>query len=351
MASTPSFAPFGALPLDIQTRIWKHACKEFESTHARVQRIGKDPRPKRPNAKPPNRPANLRILAPERYPVPSLLHTCQKSRALALSHWVLWPCANPIRPHKSDGTFIYVNKAHDTIYFADGLIEDFLFLRCISMTASPGADLPRNEWSKMYEDFARFLEGIRHYAIDWWCWLMGTVNGDNLWMSRLCIASNEDLAIMITPSKSKPDSRAMSASTPLIKRITPGTTRAETVDTVLRHIKSNQDYSGDAKTPDALDTQVFKQGWKASEEPYTEYMPNLKALAVIWPPFNQEDDENGTTDEFYLEKVRSQCRYHRLKFTLESMSFEQEDLRKQMKDDGTEFPDFSISMCGGYRYG
>ncbi|KAK0105397.1 hypothetical protein ONS96_004788 [Cadophora gregata f. sp. sojae] len=219
------------------------------------------------------------------------------------------------------------------------------------MAAPPGSGVPRNEWSHTYEEFGLFLKGVRHYAIDWRCWLVGTVNGDSLWMSLLCIASNEDLTIVIDPSIMKPNSKTTVLRTPVMKQITPGTTRAETVDTILRHIKHNQDYSIGANISDALETQIFKQGWKASEEPYMEYMPNLKALAVIWPPSDQEDDENGTNDETYLEKVRSQCRYHTLKFTLESMSFEQEDLRKQMKDDGTDFPDFSISTCGGFRYG
>ncbi|KAH7390285.1 hypothetical protein BKA64DRAFT_678881 [Cadophora sp. MPI-SDFR-AT-0126] len=351
VASSPTFTPFAALPLDIQTRIWKYSCERHGSTHCRVHRVAKDPRPKRPNAKPPSRPATLRILAPTRYSVPSVLHTCQKSRALALSHWALWPCASPNRPHKNDGTFIYVNKAHDTIYFADGLIEDFLFLRCISMAAPPGSGLPKNEWSHTYEEFGLFLKGVRHYAIDWWCWLVGTVNGDSLWMSLLCIASNEDLTILINPSITKQDAQAKITYTPLVKAISPGTIRGKTADTILRHIKNNQDYSGDARTIDVSDTQIFKQGWEASEEPYREYMPNLKALALIWSPADQEDDEDGPDDELYLEKVRRQCRYHRLKFALESMSFEQEDLRKQMKDDGIDFPDFSISMCGGIRYG
>ncbi|KAH7311963.1 hypothetical protein BKA65DRAFT_517888 [Rhexocercosporidium sp. MPI-PUGE-AT-0058] len=349
--SIPSTTPFDSLPLDIQNRIWTYSCEEYGNTHARVHRIAKDPRPKRPNAKPPSRPATLRILAPKRYPVPSTLHICQKSRALALKHWTLWPCANPNRPYKNDGTYIYVNKAHDTIYFADGLIDDFLFLRCISRAPAPNSGLPRNDWSSTYEEFGLVLSGVRHYALDWWCWLVGTVNGDSLWMSLLCIASNEDLTIVFNPLNLKTDSKTAIAQTPVMKEITPGTTRAEAADIMLKHIKSNQDFSDYTKAVDLLDTQTFKQGWSACEEPYREYMPNLKALAVILTGDEQEDDENGTDDELYLDRVRSQCRYHRLKFTLESMSFEQEDLRKQMKDGGTEFPDFSISMCGGYRYG
>ncbi|KAH6705265.1 hypothetical protein BKA61DRAFT_146458 [Leptodontidium sp. MPI-SDFR-AT-0119] len=353
--SIPTVTPFDSLPLDIQDRIWTYSCEQYGNANARVHRIAKDPRPKRPNAKPPSRPATLRVLAPIRYPIPSLLHICQKSRAHALSHWTLWPCANPIRPHKNDGTYIYVNRAHDTIYFADGLIDDFLFLRCISRAPAPNSGLPRNDWSATYEEFGLFLSGVRHYALDWWCWLVGTVNGDSLWMSLLCIASNEDLTIVINPLASEQHLKTTITRTPRMKEISPGTTRAETVDIILQHIKSNTDFSEDAKAANALgtalDTQVFKQGWDACEEPYREYMPNLKALAVIWLDDNQEDDENGTNDELYLDKVRSQCRYHRLKFTLESMSFEQEDLRKQMRDEGTEFPDFSISMCGGYRYG
>lgn len=268
-------------------------------------------------------------------------------------HWTLWPCANPNRPRKNDGTFIYVNKAHDTIYFADGHIDDFLFLRCISRAPPPDSGLPSNEWSATHLEFGLFLKGVRHYALDWWCWLVGTVDGDSLWMSLLCIASNEDLTIVINPLGSVPDFDAGAAQTPTMKEIVPGTTRSKTVDIMLRHIQSAPDLLGDANVADVLDTQVFKQGWTACEEPYREYMPNLKALAVIWPGsgVDQEDEGNGMNDERYLDEVRSQCRYHRLKFTLESMSFEQEDLRKQMKDGGIAFPNFSISMCGGNRYG
>jgi hypothetical protein len=135
-----------------------------------------------------------------------------------------------------------------------------------------------------------------------------------------------------------------------VKQITPGTTRAEIVDLMLRYIKDNPDYAEDAKAPDSSDTQIFKKGWQASEEPYREYMPNLKALAVIHGPDDQEDDENGDKDKLYLEMVRSQCRYHRLKATLESMSFEQDILRKQMKGNETAFPDFTIFLMGGIRY-
>ncbi|CZS91712.1 uncharacterized protein RAG0_02232 [Rhynchosporium agropyri] len=348
---TLKFTPFNSLPLEIQTRIWSISCHEYGSTHVRVQRIAKDPRPKRPGAKPPSRPATLRILAPNRYPVPAFLHTCQSSRALALRYWTLWPCADPKRPHKEDGSSIYVNKAHDTIYFAEGLIDDFLFLRCISRAPQPDSGLPKNDWSKTYEDYSVFLAGVRHYAIDWWSWLMGTVNGDGLWISLLCISSNEDLTIVINPLTQLSDTKGMSSKSPRLKEITPGTVRAETVDTILRHIRSSPDFSRDATSADVLDTQVFKQGWLASEEPYREYMPNLKALTVLWTDAGQEDDQNGSKDELYLEQVKSQCRYHELKFTLESMSFEQEDLRKQMREAGTAFPDFTISMCGGHRYG
>ncbi|KAL2062397.1 hypothetical protein VTL71DRAFT_6663 [Oculimacula yallundae] len=349
-ASIPTFPLFESLPLNLQNTIWSLSSEDYGNTHARIQRIAKDARPRRPNANPPSRPATLRILAPKRYPVPSLLHTCQTSRTLALKHWTLWPCADSNRPQKNDGSCIYVNKAHDTIYFADGLIDDFLFLRCISRAPQPNSGLPKNDWSRTYDDFGKFLDGVRHFAIDWWCWLVGSVDGDSLWMSLLCVNGNEDLTIVINPRTQASCSKDLSKNWPRMEKITPGTTRAEAADTILRHIRNSSDFSRDAKPADALDTKVFKQGWSACDEPYREYMPNLKALAAVPIDGSQEDDESGPVDEMFLARVRRQCRYHEIKFTLESMSFEQEELRKQMKADGTTFPDFSISMCGGFRY-
>ncbi len=349
-ASPAAFTAFSSMPPEIQGRIWTYACEQYASLHARIQRVAKDKRPRRRDSKPPSQPAVLRILAPKRYPVPPLLHTCRKSREFALKHWTLLPYADVKRQHKQDGTYVYVNKAHDTFYFADGHIDDFLFLRCISRAAPPNSGLPTNDFNDAYDEFRLFLNGVRHFAIDWWCWLVETVEGDCLWMSLLCIAANEDLTVVINPYSSKPCMLEPHNLAPLIKEITPGTTRAMTVDIMLRHIKDNPDYAEGTKPPDMSDTQISKRGWEASEEPYREYMPNLNALAVIYSPSAEQDDENGEMDKRYLDEVSNQCRYHRLKATLESMSFEQDDLRKQMKENKTAFPDFSIHMFGGHRY-
>lgn len=351
IAPATTFTPFASLPLEVQVGIWEFGCEDYARSNARVQTVAKDRRPKRPDEKPPSEPAELRILAPQRWPVPPILHVCQAARAVGSRHWTRFPGADVNRPCKRDGTFIYVNKEHDTIYFADGLLEDFLFLRCIDWAAPLDSGLPKTEFNDAYDEFCKLLEGVKHYALDFWTWLAEVVKAGCLWMSFLCIAGNEDLTIVIHPLSPDIDAAAAPLSyVPIMKEITPGTTRAETVDLMLHHIKDSADYSEGAKPRDPRDTQLLKRGWEASEEPYKEYMPNLKALAVIRQPGYQEDDENGAKDKAYLERVRNQCRYHRLKASLESMSYEQHNLRIQMKEDETPFPDFTIRMMGGIRY-
>ncbi|KAJ5034962.1 uncharacterized protein L3040_008229 [Drepanopeziza brunnea f. sp. 'multigermtubi'] len=233
------------------------------------------------------------------------------------------------RPYKKDGTYIFVSKDHDTNYFADGLIDDFLLVRCISRAALPESGLPRTDFNDAHDGFCMLLKGARHFALDLWTWLAETVKGDCSWMSLLCVASNEDLTIVISPLFPNGEPNPLAKHTPRMKQITPGTNRVETVDLMLRYIKDNPDYAEDAKAPDSSDTQIF---------------------TVIHGPDDQEDDGNGDKDEVYLEIVRSQCRYHRLRATLESMSFEQHTLRKQTKGHGIAFPDFTIFLKGWTRF-
>jgi hypothetical protein len=189
-----------------------------------------------------------------------------------LRHWTLWPCASRYTFH-NDGTSVYVNKAHDTFYFADGIHTDFWFLNCLCGPTPP--ELEQSEDDETREMLYKQMDGIRHFAVDWWCLLAATALSDYVWFTMLCITQEEDLTVVIkyshhpeAPAESLP--QLPEDTIPTLREVTPGTIRTKSVDVIQRAMKYIED---EKQCPG--DTETTKQGIGPVEDSH-DFVPNLK---------------------------------------------------------------------------
>ncbi|CZR61259.1 uncharacterized protein PAC_11155 [Phialocephala subalpina] len=171
------------------------------------------------------------------------------------------------------------------------------------------------------------LDGVRHYAMDWWCWSGATSMGDWTWMGQLSNEQEEDLTIVLRNPRQHDEEAAFGAehnSALILKEITLGTVRAQATEVVLKHIKGSDDDGED-------ETQTFQKG-TGKVASSLDFIPDLHALTVVVDPVN--DDENSAEDVSYLEKVRKQTRIHRLAFDMRNMGYRRRNLLREMRNDG-----------------
>lgn len=320
------FILFPKLPFEVQQAVWAFACELEGSRNSRIQRIAKDPIGKRKTL---SEPVELRIVDHPRSQVPSLLHVCKESRTWALKHWTRWPVASRYNFH-NDGTYVYVNKAHDTFYFADGIHTDFWFLNCLCGPHPP--ELEDGEDDEAREMFYRQMKGIRHFAVDWWCWLAATALSDAVWMTMLCIDQQELTVVIKNPHHPEGLPSVPEDFIPTLREVTPGTVRAKSVDVVQRcilYVSEEEELPGD--------TETTKRGTGRMENSHY-FVPNLRALAIVEP----DDDENSEEDVTYLEAVRKQYRLLRFNNEIRSWSYERSMLQRDMAIADVAFPDQSL---------
>lgn len=123
--------------------------------------------------------------------------------------------------------------------------------------------------------------GIRHLAMDWWCWLdisaeawdLGWFSYDDCFVSYPC-----DITIVI---KNPRQPEGLIEHTPhphphLLKDVTPGTIRAQAANVILKHITHEYD-AQDADTP------CTRRNQKANSSSVPVYFARYKGCSCDQP--------------------------------------------------------------------
>jgi len=213
--------------------------------------------------------------------VPSLLHACQASRSLSMKSYTLWPCTSSYG-FQRDGTYIYVNKAHDTFYFGGRgtEIEDFCYLA----TADEEVHQPEDHTARFR--FFDAIDGVRHIGLDWELWLYALSDEDCrvLWISNVIFHNSEfrHLTIGIHNSFTALLDRPF-RDTYHVRSITPGTLRARCASFISAWIKAEL-----ATLPQAFERE-FQQDYS---------LPELQVVDL-----SSNKNEDSPKDSDYLDII------------------------------------------------
>jgi hypothetical protein len=237
---------------------------------------------------------------------------------------------------------MYVNKEHDIFYFEDGGPSEFWILSSfvgygignnIGYEDNP---MPVEDRLRAKDLWRNCISGIKHFAIDWYCWLEATTFSDWAWMEAFGVNNEGDLSIVIMSRRYPPcvpprrrrrvveylSSRRPSVVSELeLQEINSGTIRAQAVDAILNHVKNM-----DIGEVFPSDTQTVKLRREADKDHCV--IPMLRGLAV-WES-EASEDENSTDDEKYLEFVTRQAAYHRVRVDLRRLFKEEQDLGQEI---------------------
>ena len=126
-----------------------------------------------------------------------------------MKYWFEWPCASP-GGFYDGGTKVYVNKEHDIFYFEEGGPSEFWILSSF-VGYGIGNDIGYEDNPMPVEGrlkakglWRNCIFGIRHFAIDWYCWLEDTAFSDWTWMEAFGVNNEGDLSIVIMSRRYPP---------------------------------------------------------------------------------------------------------------------------------------------------
>jgi hypothetical protein len=198
-----------------------------------------------------------------------------------MKSYTLWPCTSSYG-FQRDGTYIYVNKAHDTFYFGGRgtEIEDFCYLA----TADEEVHQPEDHNARFR--FFDAIDGVRHIGLDWELWLYALSDEDCrvLWISNVIFHNSEfrHLTIGIHNSFTALLDRPFRDSYH-VRSITPGTLRARCASFISTWIKAEL-----ATLPQAFERE-FQQDYS---------LPELQVVDL-----SSNKNEDSPKDSDYLDII------------------------------------------------
>ena len=205
-----------------------------------------------------------------------------------MQEYTLWPCAVP-KDYRRDGTGIYVNKTHDIFYFGHASLAQFEFLdKIIEEDGDLSGETEESILQRraLIRKFVQWIEGIRHFAMDWEVWydILPFDHNPARWIRYL--PDMEDLTIVLN---SPPFwSNRKWAASPTFIGLQPDSTRAQCADIISPWIENDLD--------------IYQR-----ENPH-QVRPKLQVLTLY---DELEDSHSSKGDRVHLDIIKKQLLSYR----------------------------------------